>query len=239
MKELVWMLICLEDAVTLGMWGPEVGYQYGQFCLLIEKLPVDMKDTFAWLQAGDWWPVRTGCGCSGRRCLNWVKLAMHSTLWCQSHLPRICVCCGGPETVTHMVSGFSAQALHEDVYQHNHVAFIVHWNVCRHHVPVADRLMVPASTGNTCDNRQHTYFQSDVKIQPLPLPGMWRPTLLICLIKEQEDQFMSCYCHQCSGDDNSGRMHQTNHTYKHNWHRHTTHYIHTYYRHDLHTYIYN
>ena len=60
--------------------------------------------------------------------------------WGRDVSPTCRVCSAGLETVDHIVAGCSAMAPTDYTDQHNQVASIIHWNICRHfQVPVERR----------------------------------------------------------------------------------------------------
>lgn len=112
---------------------------HGQFRLLTEKPPVDMKETFAWLKASNLTGACEGLVVAAQDQAVRTRYFEHRILH-RDVSPTCRVCRAGPETVTHIVSGCGALAPRDYTERHNQVASIIHWDVCRHFgVPVADR----------------------------------------------------------------------------------------------------
>ena len=111
---------------------------HGQYRRLTEQSPVDTKETFGWLKAANLPGATEG-----------LVVAAHDqalrTRYYEHHIlhryvsPTCRVCSAGLETVDHVVAGCSAMAPtdYTDRHNHNQVASIIHWNICRHfQVPV-------------------------------------------------------------------------------------------------------
>ena len=104
---------------------------YGQYRSLTEKPPVDMKETYRWLKSSNLPAATEGLVVAAQdqalRTRYYERNILHRDV-----RPTCRLCSVGLETDDHIVTGCSSLAPMDYTDRHNQVAFIIHWDICRH-----------------------------------------------------------------------------------------------------------
>ena len=112
---------------------------HGQYRCLTDQSPVDTKETFGWLKAADLSGATEGMVVTAQDHVLRTRYYEHHILHRDVN-PTCRVCSASLQTVDHVVARCSVMAPTDYTDRHNHVASIIHWNICRNfQVPVERR----------------------------------------------------------------------------------------------------